>query len=122
MHVRPRWFGSKKHSRTRNRYMGVINLWELFHGPNAGYALELYDRYLQDPDAVDPATRALFAQLPPGADDGASAAPVTPAPPPSLASGSSPLATHAPTALAATASEVGEPRATSKPDAADAAR
>lgn len=46
--------------------MGVINLWELFHGPNAGYALELYDRYQQDQNAVDPATRAIFAQLPPG--------------------------------------------------------
>src|SRR5512147_3153165 len=45
--------------------MGVINLWELFHGPNAGYVLDLYDRYQQDPNAVDPATRAVFAQLPP---------------------------------------------------------
>lgn len=36
----------------------------LFHGPNAGYALDLYDRYLQDPDAVDEKTRALFDQIP----------------------------------------------------------
>ena len=29
-----------------------------FHGPNAGYVLDLYDRYLQDPTSVDPDTRA----------------------------------------------------------------
>jgi 2-oxoglutarate dehydrogenase E1 component len=32
----------------------------LFHGPNAGYAQELYDRYREDPTAVDDATRAFF--------------------------------------------------------------
>ena len=31
-----------------------------FYGPNAGYVLDLYDRYQQNPDAVDPATRAAF--------------------------------------------------------------
>jgi len=31
-----------------------------FYGPNAGYVLDLYDRYKQDPSAVDPATRAAF--------------------------------------------------------------
>ena len=31
-----------------------------FYGPNAGYVLELYDRYRENPDAVDAATRALF--------------------------------------------------------------
>lgn len=31
-----------------------------FYGPNAGYVLELYDRYRQDPTSVDPATRATF--------------------------------------------------------------
>ncbi len=36
----------------------------LFHGPNAGYALDLYDRYLQDPHTVDEKTRALFDQIP----------------------------------------------------------
>lgn len=35
---------------------------ETFYGPNAGYVLELYDRYLQDPTTVDAATRALFDQ------------------------------------------------------------
>ena len=29
-----------------------------FHGPNAGYVLDLYDRYRQDPASVDPETRA----------------------------------------------------------------
>lgn len=33
---------------------------QLFHGPNAGYVLDLYERYLQDPESVDEATRALF--------------------------------------------------------------
>nr|MBA3337879.1 2-oxoglutarate dehydrogenase E1 component [Chloroflexia bacterium] len=36
-----------------------------FYGPNAGYVLELYDRYLADPDAVDTETRAYFASNPP---------------------------------------------------------
>ena len=31
-----------------------------FAGVNAGYVYELYDRYLQDPDSVDPETRAAF--------------------------------------------------------------
>lgn len=31
-----------------------------FHGPNAGYVLELYDRYQQNPQSVDAATRAYF--------------------------------------------------------------
>lgn len=32
-----------------------------FYGPNAGYILELYERYRQDPEAVDVETRAFFA-------------------------------------------------------------
>ncbi len=32
----------------------------MFHGPNSGYVLELYERYLQDPDSVEPEIRALF--------------------------------------------------------------
>ncbi len=31
-----------------------------FYGPNAGYVLELYERYRQNPTEVDPATRAIF--------------------------------------------------------------
>ena len=36
-----------------------------FYGPNAGYVLELYDRYRDDPDAVDAATRDFFAGFAP---------------------------------------------------------
>lgn len=38
----------------------MLNL-ETFYGPNAGYVLELYERYKQNPDSVDAATRAIFA-------------------------------------------------------------
>src|SRR6266852_7389828 len=31
-----------------------------FYGPNAGYVLELYERYRQNPASVDPETRAIF--------------------------------------------------------------
>jgi 2-oxoglutarate dehydrogenase E1 component len=31
-----------------------------FYGPNAGYVLELYERYRQNPTSVDPDTRAIF--------------------------------------------------------------
>src|ERR1700736_1939189 len=31
-----------------------------FYGPNAGYVLELYERYRQNPSSVDPETRAIF--------------------------------------------------------------
>ncbi len=40
----------------------------LFHGPNAGYAQELLDRYRQDPTSVDPETRAFFDNNPVAAD------------------------------------------------------
>ena len=33
---------------------------EQFAGVNAGYVLELYDRFRQDPQSVDAATRAAF--------------------------------------------------------------
>lgn len=33
---------------------------ETFYGPNAGYVLELYERYQQDPASIDEATRAIF--------------------------------------------------------------
>lgn len=45
-----------------------MNIWKDFHGPNAGYVLELYDRYLRDPDSVDPATRDLFKKWKPDTD------------------------------------------------------
>lgn len=38
-----------------------------FHGPNAGYILDLYERYQRDPQAVDAATRAYFAHWQPPA-------------------------------------------------------
>ncbi|MBX2998708.1 MAG: 2-oxoglutarate dehydrogenase E1 component [Caldilineaceae bacterium] len=41
------------------------NLLSLFHGPNAGYVQELYERYQQDPQSVDASARALFAQWSP---------------------------------------------------------
>src|SRR5688572_20514514 len=34
-----------------------------FHGPNAGYVLDLYDRYLQDPASVDAETRSIFETI-----------------------------------------------------------
>ena len=49
-----------------------------FHGPNAGYILELYDRYLSDPASVDAETRAFFAEWTPppiGGNGAATAAP-----------------------------------------------
>jgi 2-oxoglutarate dehydrogenase E1 component len=36
-----------------------------FFGPNAGYVLDLYDRYRQDPASVDPETRATFDRIDP---------------------------------------------------------
>ena len=37
-----------------------MNDLNIFHGPNAGYAEELYARYRQDPTSVDSTTRAFF--------------------------------------------------------------
>ena len=36
----------------------------IFHGPNAGYVLELYDRYVSDPSSVGADWQTYFAQLP----------------------------------------------------------
>jgi 2-oxoglutarate dehydrogenase E1 component len=46
-----------------------------FFGPNAGYVLELYDRYRENPDGVDPETRAFFADFTPPAVNGATTMP-----------------------------------------------
>ena len=43
--------------------------WHQFHGPNAGYLMELYELYLADPQAVDAATRAFFVQWQPAESD-----------------------------------------------------
>jgi len=37
-----------------------MDIWKQFHGPNSGYILELYERYLDDPSSVDPSTKAIF--------------------------------------------------------------
>ncbi|MCW3096260.1 MAG: 2-oxoglutarate dehydrogenase, subunit [Chthonomonadaceae bacterium] len=57
----------------------------LFHGPNAGYALELLDRYRKDPTSVDPETRAFFDNNPIDADTELSATPTVGAAPQSAA-------------------------------------
>ena len=44
---------------------------QTFYGPNAGYVLEQYERYQQDPSSVDPATRAVFAAWSPEQGNGA---------------------------------------------------
>ncbi|WP_078412907.1 2-oxoglutarate dehydrogenase E1 component [Priestia abyssalis] len=38
------------------------NPWENFHGPNLGYVIEQYERYMNGADAVDPALKELFIQ------------------------------------------------------------
>ncbi len=45
-----------------------MDFWREFHGPNAAYVLELYERYRRDPDSVGPALRASFARLTPPSD------------------------------------------------------
>src|SRR4051812_36365958 len=59
-----------------------------FYGPNAGYVLELYERYQRDPSSVDPATRAFFAEWTPPAsplfEDGATPQRGNGAAPPSI--------------------------------------
>lgn len=52
----------------------------LFHGPNAAYALELYDSYSRDPASVDAATRAIFERMPPPIPASTTGSPVSPAP------------------------------------------
>ena len=47
----------------------AMDFWREFHGPNAGYVLDLYDRYKNDPASVDATIRAAFDQWPPPADD-----------------------------------------------------
>ena len=39
-----------------------------FHGPNAGYIIELYEKYLANPDSVDAETRAGFTRWTPSLD------------------------------------------------------
>src|SRR4029450_11329199 len=52
-----------------------------FGGVNAGYVLELYERFRQNPESVDPATRAAFEGWNPAElDQGAVASPSAPTP------------------------------------------
>jgi 2-oxoglutarate dehydrogenase E1 component len=60
-------FGGSHQRMTKEK----INLWRDFHGPNAGYVLELYNRYQQNPDAVDTTTRRYFEGWSPMVDGAA---------------------------------------------------
>ena len=60
-----------------------------FHGPNAGYVLDLYDRYRHDPTSVDPETSAIFAGVDPSEIEALAAA--------RPREGAPPVATAAPT-------------------------
>ncbi|MGI8827630.1 MAG: 2-oxoglutarate dehydrogenase E1 component [Chloroflexota bacterium] len=51
-----------------------MNTWEALYGPNVGYALELYERYKEDPLSVDEETRGFFKQLQSRGGDGAAVA------------------------------------------------
>lgn len=46
-----------------------MNLSHLFHGPNSGYVVELYEQFLQDPESVSPEIRALFEKWNPEMGD-----------------------------------------------------
>ena len=48
-----------------------------FQGVNAGYVLELYERYRQNPESVDPETRKAFESWTPPSTDCASTQPVS---------------------------------------------
>ena len=59
----------------------VMDFWDTFHGPNAGYVLEMYERYRRDPGSVDDVTRRFVESLQPPADgNGAAPVPVAAAP------------------------------------------
>ncbi len=53
-----------------------MDFWDTFHGPNAGYVLELYERYRDDPASVDEATRRFFEGWQPPRDGNGAVAPV----------------------------------------------
>lgn len=60
----PTWGYKLTHS---NLY--IMDVSQLFHGPNAGYMFELYERYLADPTSADSATKALFENWNPSQND-----------------------------------------------------
>ncbi|QPC46564.1 2-oxoglutarate dehydrogenase E1 component [Mangrovibacillus cuniculi] len=39
-----------------------VNPWDIFHGPNLGYMMEMYDRYLEDSSSVDSEMKEMFDQ------------------------------------------------------------
>jgi len=49
-----------------------------FHGPNSAYVLDLYERYQQEPDSVDPVTRRYFEQWTPQLTNGVTTDTTTP--------------------------------------------
>ncbi len=51
--------------------------WKEFQGANFGYALELYERFLRDPDSVDAETRRFFEHSPPPGVEGAPSTPAS---------------------------------------------
>ncbi len=55
-----------------------------FYGPNAGYVLELYERYQRDPASVDPETRAFFEGWSPDGAGARVAGAEVPAAPPAI--------------------------------------
>jgi 2-oxoglutarate dehydrogenase E1 component len=57
-----------------------MDLLREFHGPNAAYVIELYERYRRDPGSVDAATRAQFAWWTPPVDGMPEAPPAMPVP------------------------------------------
>ncbi len=56
-----------------------MSLWDSFHGANAGYVQELYERFLRDPSSVDAETRTIFAQWTPSLETPAAAPAAAPA-------------------------------------------
>ncbi|MDQ0191222.1 2-oxoglutarate dehydrogenase E1 component [Alicyclobacillus cycloheptanicus] len=47
------------------QHFAQVGSWEELAGPNLGYAIELYERFLANPAEVDPETQALFQRLGP---------------------------------------------------------
>ena len=45
-----------------------MNIYQEFHGPNAGYILELYEQYKKDPESVEPDLRKFFKHWKPPVD------------------------------------------------------
>jgi 2-oxoglutarate dehydrogenase E1 component len=76
--------------------------WQDFYGPNAGYIAEQYERFLNDPASVDPATREFFARWRPPETAPAVAATTAPAVPTPTVPGAAETAAPAPEGASAT--------------------